>query len=706
MSDSQIKFVEDFATPTYDEWVAEVDKALKGAPFEKKMYTRTYEGISVRPVYTRQDWPPTGDPSGFPGASPFTRGGNAAGNRVDNWDVRQVHAYPDTQKCNDIILRDLTRGVTSLVLRFDAAARAGLDADASEAKALAGDDGVMVYSVDDLDLLLTGVHLDLAPISLDAGAQFLPAAGLLATLWERRGVSADKAWGAFNADPLGTLADSGALPAPLDTALTRMADLARHTAATYPKVTAVNVNTSVYHTAGASETQDLAASMATAVAYLRAMTDAGMDIDSACRQILFTYSVDCNQFLGICKLRAARKLWSRVTESCGASEAAGAMNLHAVTAWRMMSRRDPWVNALRTTVACFSAAVGGARSVTVLPYNAAIGLPDNIARRVARNTHTVLAEESNIAMVIDPAGGSWYVETRTDELAKAAWAEFQAIEKAGGMTKVLDDGSFAKRIAESYAEREKNLDKRKDPLTGVSEFPNILESIDPVEVPDMKAAAKAAAGRLSATREKAGDAVASKLGAIEPSASKATDAVFAAAAAGGTIGAMAGALGGAATKIDALPKHRVAERFEALREASDAHLEKTGKRPRIFLANLGPIAKHTGRATFAKNFFEVGGIETLTNNGFDDAEACARAFKDSGARIAIICSADPLYVEMVPSVAPALKAAGCERLYLAGAPGDNKDAYMQAGVDEFIFMGGDVYATTRSALALLGVIDR
>jgi methylmalonyl-CoA mutase len=169
---------------------------------------------------------------------------------------------------------------------------------------------------------------------------------------------------------------------------------------------------------------------------------------------------------------------------------------------------------------------------------------------------------------------------------------------------------------------------------------------------------------------------------------------------------MASALGGESTAISALPRHRVAEKFEALRDASDACLEKTGKRPQIFLANLGPIAKHTARATFAKNFFEVGGIETLTNNGFDNAEACAKAFKDSGARLAIICSADPVYEEMVPTVAPALKAAGCERVYLAGHPGDKKDAYMQAGVDEFIFMGGDVLETTRSALALLGVIDQ
>jgi len=701
MSDSQIKFVEDFATPSYDEWVDEVNKALKGAPFEKKMYTKTYEGVSVRPVYTRQDWPPTGDPSGFPGAEPHTRGSTAAGNRVENWDVRQVHAYPDPQKCNDIILKELSRGVTSLIVRFDAAARAGLDADAADAKELAGDDGVMVYSVDDLDLLLTGVYLDLAPVVLDAGAQFLPAAGLLAALWERRGIGAEKALGAFNADPIGTLADSGTLPAPVDTMLARMAGLAKHTAAAYPNVTAVNVNTSAYHNAGASETDDLAASMATAVAYLRAMTDAGMDIDSACKQILFTYSVDCNQFLGICKLRAARKLWSRVAEACGASEDARAMNLHAVTAQRMMSKRDPWVNTLRATVSCFSAAVGGAKSVTVLPYSNAIGLPDNIARRVARNTHVILAEESNVAMVIDPAGGSWYVETRTDEMAKAAWAEFQKIEKAGGIVAVLNDGSFAKQIAESYATREKNLDKRRDPLTGVSEFPNILETADTPEQPDLGALTKTSSARLETTRKNAGAGTSTLQNAP---AGDMAGAVFAAASEGMTIGAMADALGGEAATITALPRHRLAEKFEVLREASDACLEKSGKRPQIFLANLGPIAKHTARATFAKNFFEVGGIETLTNHGFEDAEACAKAFKESGARIAIICSADPIYVDMVPSVAPALKAAGCERLYVAGAPGDNKDAFMQAGVDEFIFMGGDVYATTRSALELLGVI--
>jgi len=707
MSDNPLKFVDDFPTPTYDQWVAEVDKALKGAPFDKKMFTKTYEGITVRPIYTRQDWPSTGDPSGFPGATPFTRGSTAASNRVDDWDVRQIHSYPDPAKCNELILKELERGVTSLILRFDGAAKSGLDADGSGAEALAGDDGIMIYSVDDLDLLLTGVHLDLAPICLDAGAQFLPAAGLLAGVWQKRGVSPDKALGSFNADPIGVLAKTGNLPVSVDAALEQMADLARHTAAAYENVTAVSVDTSPYHNAGASESHDLAASMATAVTYLRAMTAAGMDIDAACRQIVFTYSVDCDQFLAICKLRAARKIWARVAEACGASDSGRAMRLHARTADRMMSQRDAWVNMLRTTVACFGAAVGGAESVTVLPFTAALGLPNDLGRRVARNTQVVLAEESNIVKVIDPAAGSWYVETRTDELARAAWTEFQEVEKAGGIVQVLNDGSFAKKIAASYAEREKNLARRKDPLTGISEFPNIAEKRPPCEQPDLATAGKAAKDRLAATRGGAGSEAASFVDAIsKASADQLTSAVFAAAGSGATVGAMANALKGDATSIPVLPRHRLAEKFEALRDASDAYLAKTGKRPAIFLANLGPIAKHTARASFAKNFFEVGGIEGLTNTGFKGAESCAKAFNESGAKIAILCSADPLYEEMVATVAPALKAAGCQRLYLAGHPGDKKDAYMQAGVDDFIFMGADVLTTTRSALALLGAIDQ
>ncbi|MBK8176247.1 MAG: methylmalonyl-CoA mutase small subunit [Rhodospirillales bacterium] len=701
MTNQEIKFADGFSMPTHEQWVAEVEKALKGAPFDKRMYTKTYEGVTLKPIYTRQDWPSAGDPSGFPGAAPFTRGAKAAGTRVDNWDMRQTYAYPDPSKCNDIILNELSRGVTSVTVRFDAAASAGLDVDAAGAAGLAGDDGVMVYTLDDLDRLLTGVYLDLIAVSLEAGAQFLPAAAMLQALWTRRRVAPEAAKGAFNADPLATLAKTGSLPTGLDAALAQMADLARQTAATLPQVTAVGVDTSAYHSAGATESQDLAASMATAIVYLKAMMAAGLDVDTACRQILFTYSVPCDQFLAISKLRAARKIWARIAEACGASETARGMKLNAVTASRMMSKRDPWVNMLRTTVACFAAAVAGADSITVQPFGAALGLADELGRRIARNTQVILAEESNLAKVIDPAGGSWYVESRTDDLAQAAWAEFQAIEKAGGMASVIADGSFAGKIAAAFAEREVALSKRRDPLTGVSEFPNILEAPLDLAVADAATALKSACERLPKARAD-GEGAAKALAGAKPGAI--TTAAVLAASAGATIGQMAEAMKGETTSVDPLPHHRLAERFEALRDAADAFKQKTGSLPKIFLANLGSVAQHTGRATFAKNFFEVAGIEAIGNAGFGDVESCVAAFKDSGATIAILCSADPVYETMAVPTAEALKASGCAFLFLAGNPGDKRQTYAAAGVDDFIFMGGDLLKTTQSALAFLGVI--
>ena len=705
MTEQQMRFVEGFTMPTYEEWVAEVEKALKGAPFDKRMYTRTYEGVTLRPIYTSQDWPSTGDPSGFPGAMPFTRGGRAAGSRVDGWDIRQAYQDPDPAKANEIVLNELARGVTSLYLHWDEAAQAGLDGDDPRAAMLAGRSGIMLYTLDDLDRLLTGVQLELVPQAVKAGAQFLPAAAMLAALWQRRRLKPNDAKGAFNADPLGTLVETGRLATDLPTALQQAVRLAQHTAATYPRVTALAVDTSPYHDAGCTEAQDLAASMATAVVYLKAMTSAGMAIDVACRQIQFIYSVPCDQFLALCKLRAARKMWARVAEACGASDPARAMRLHAVTALRMMSQRDAWVNILRSTVACFAAAAGGADSITVRPFDAAIGLTDELGRRIGRNTHVILAEELNIAKVIDAGGGSWYIEARTDELAKVAWAEFQAIEKSGGLVQAITDGSFAKKIADGYAQREASLAKRRDPITGISEFPNIGE--EPIDHPqsDPSVLRAAAAERLKRLRGSSAGTAEEKLAALKASSPDGiVAATVAAVAAGATIGAIASAIGGEAAMLTPLPKHRLAERFEELRDASDAFQAKTGERPKIFLANLGSIAQHTARATFSKNFFEVAGIEAIGNAGFADAAACAEAFRTSGAKIAIICSTDANYEQMVPEVTQALKSAGCAFVFLAGNPGDKRELYTGAGVDDFIFMGGDLLQTTRSTLARLGVI--
>jgi len=653
-----MKLAGEFDTPSYDDWKAVVEKALKGAPFEKKLFSKTYENIDVRPVYTDADW--KGE-AGFPGTEPYTRGACSSGS-VQGWDIRQLHAHPDPVAGNKAVLEDLERGVTSLLVRFDKAARSGLGLDGEGV----GQDGAVIQSVEDLEALLKDVQLNLAPVALEGGAAFAATAKLLKDAWSRAGHKNDDVEGAFGADPLGVLATEGNLPQGLDSALTQLAGLAKETAENYPNVSSVRVNTEPYYSAGASDAQDLACALATGVAYLRAMTDAGLSVDDAAKQIVFSIPTGTDFFLGIAKLRAARKLWGRVAQACNAS--ADGMTLHAMTAGRVMSKRDPWVNMLRTTVTCFAGGLGGADAVTVLPFDAAVGLPDGLARRIARNTQVILQEESNVAKVIDPSGGSWYQEDLTDKMAAEAWAFFQAIEGQGGMAEALSSGWLAEQIETVHVARMNNIAKRKDAITGINEFPNIHEKDVERETVDLAAVKKAAAAR-------AGDETVASL--FE---------------------------GGNATTITALPVHRLPEEFEALRDASDAHKAKTGSRPKIFLANMGRVAQHTARASYAKNFFEAGGVETVTNDGFQDVDVMIASYKESGAEMAILCGGDAQYEETVATFAPALKEAGAKTLFLAGRPGDKEADYKAAGVDGFIGVGSNVLETLKSTLSDLGVM--
>ncbi|WP_256105553.1 methylmalonyl-CoA mutase family protein [Streptomyces sp. ODS05-4] len=511
-------------------------KSGKDVPPEEAanaLATRLEDGLATLPLYTARDAAPE---PGYPGFAPYVRGGRAEGITVAGWDVRQRHTVAD----GAAVLSDLENGVTSLWLTV-------------------GEGGI---PVDRLGAVLKGVYLDLAPVVLDAGADTEAAAEALFTLYEKRGVADEAVRGNLGADPLGHQARTGT-PLPLEPA----AALARRCAGRYgPAGTglrALTVDALPYHEAGGSAAQELGCSLATGVAYLRALTAAGLEVAAACRQLEFRYAATADQFLTAAKLRAARRLWARVAEVCGAP-GAGAQVQHAVTSPVMMTRRDPWVNMLRTTIATLAAGVGGADSVTVLPFDHALGLPDAFARRIARNTATILVEESHLARVIDPAGGSYYVERLTDELAEAGWAFFQEIERAGGQEAGLRSGMVGERLAATWAERSAKLARRREPVTGVSEFPHLAEK------PVVRRPAPPA-----------------------PS-------------------------GG-------LPRVRRDEAFEALRARSDAHLAATGARPRVYLAALGPAAAHTARLTFAANLFQAGGIEPVTEGSFADSgagEAC------------------------------------------------------------------------------------
>jgi methylmalonyl-CoA mutase len=607
-----------------DAWLGAVDKVLKGKPFET-LVSRTDDGITVAPLYTRDASPGAADDAGFPGAEPYTRGAHAAPRPHGLWDVRSVVDHPDPTEANRRALQDLERGVTSLTVVLDGART-------------------------DLSARLEGVYLDLAPVVLRAGAGFVDAAAQLEALWSERGVGPTAAAGGFGADPLGTMAAHGVGAVGIDEQLAALGDLAARTAVRYPGVRAVSVDTLAAVEAGASEAQELAVMLSTGAAYLRAMAAAGLDADAACGQIEVTLGADADVFATLAKVRAARRLWAAMASACGASEPARAMRLHVRTARRMLTERDPWVNLLRVTAAVFAAGVAGADSVTAEPYDALLGDPGELGRRMARNTQLLLLEESNLGRVLDPAGGSGYVESLTDELAGVAWARFQELEEAGGFPAVLVDGSLAARITTVRDDRLREVATRRRPITGVSEFPNLAE--------DAPAAGNARGARPAG--------------------------------------------------VPLLTPVRWARDFEALRDAADAHAGATGSRPQVFLVNLGPVAVHTARATFAKNLFEAGGIEAVssergTGTGFATAADAAADAAAAGARIACLCSSDDLYAERAVEAAAALKAAGVERLYLAGKPGDRREAEEAAGVDEFVHLGVDVLDVLRRAHGVLGV---
>ncbi|WP_326946185.1 methylmalonyl-CoA mutase subunit beta [Amycolatopsis sp. NBC_01307] len=597
---SEFDLAAEFPQATREQWQELVAGVLRksgrlpedftGAP-ESKLVTRTYDGIEIQPLYTADDVP--GD-AGFPGLSPFVRGASPEGQVSTGWDVRARFTGTDPKAVNKAILADLEGGVTSIWLTVPPAAMA----DA-----------------------LNDVYVDLAPVVLDAGAEYEAAAAALFEIFDEREIPASEATAVLGADPIGLAARTGA-----DVALEPAAALAARVAGKYPKVRTIVADGLPFHEAGGSDVQELGALVAAGVTYLRSLTDAGLDVESAAGQLEFRIAATADQFSTIAKLRAARRLWARVAEVCGFSSP---MRQHAVTSPAMLTQRDPWVNMLRTTVACFGAGVGGAAAVTVLPFDAAIGRPDAFSARIARNTHAVLLEESKLAGVVDPAGGSWYVEKLTDDLARVAWAEFTAIEAAGGLVAELASGALAGRLAETWDKRAKRLATRRDPLTGVSEFPNLAEKPvkrEPLESP-----------------------------------------------------------------VDGgLPRHRYAEGFEALRDASDAYLAEHGERPKVFLATLGPVAAHTTRAGFAANLFQAGGLEVVNPGATDDLPG---AFRASGAKIACICGTDDAYAAQAAEVAASL---GAEHVLLAG-----KGSY--DGVDGNVFAGCDALEVLTGLHAKLGV---
>jgi methylmalonyl-CoA mutase len=602
-----------FPAYTRADWRKAVEAALKGASLEA-LASKTADGLGVEPVYPPAEGPRAIRPSG-------------------PWRVIARVDHPDAGEANAQALDDLANGAD------------GLQIVSSGALGAYGF-GLRQFDSATLHMALNGVRFDAATsFELDLRSDGPDQALRFGALVERSGARPEDCQAAFGLDPFAASA-RGPFPADWSAQAKPCVETAlalRRRGFPGPLLVA---DARAVHAAGGSPAQELAFALAAAVSLFRLLEGSGAPPGEARALVTFRMAADADELATLSKFRALRIAWSHVEETCGLEPRPA--HVQAESAWRMMTARDPYVNVMRGAAAAFSAGLGGADSVSVLPHTLAAGLPDSLARRLARNVQLILLRESNLGFVADPAAGSGAFEALTQALCEKAWGIFQEIERQGGLPSALAGGLFQRQVAVNAATLKRDVARLKSPITGVSAHADLAER--PVEV--------------------AGDAPEREM--------------------------LAPAEG-------ALAPLRLAEPFEHLRDLSDAFLERNGVRPKVYLAALGPESRHRRRVQFTREWLEAGGFEAVYDGETAAAEEAIERLGASGAPLVCLCGTDEAHAGQAEAFAKAFKALGVKGVALAGRPSEYERAWRAAGVDDFIFAGQNVVATLRALYRRIGV---
>ncbi|GBG58149.1 methylmalonyl-CoA mutase [Sporomusaceae bacterium FL31] len=691
---------EEFPPTTYEEWKAATIVALKGGVFEKRMFTKTYEGIQLEPIYTSEDTKNLTHPHSLPGEDYFLRGVHAGGYVSTPWKIAQKCAEALPAKFNETAKQELAKGSTSLNIALDTATLEGVDATDADAEKI-GDQGVSLSTLQDAAQAFADINLTQNDLHLYTGFSNVAMLALLTALAKSNGQAYKNMSGCIGADPIGALAGTGNLPASLGEMIDELTHATAWAAEKMPNMRTILVRGEVYHDGGANSIQEIGYAMSAAIAYIRELQQRGLDINIIAKHIRFSFSLGSNFFMEIAKIRAARMIWAQIVEAFGGDSDARKINIHARTSFFTKTTYDPYVNMLRTTTESFSGVVGGVDSMEVGCFDEPIRHGDEFARRIARNTQLLLQNECNLMQPVDPAGGSWYIETLTQQVAEKAWVLIQQLDEQGGIIKALEDGVIQKDIGAVLQQRFKNLANRSDRAVGTNMYPNMTEQ--PLEVPQhFPEVSKAVRSEAISDYRSDIDAqfcqnqVEQIVLAVDGQAGELINAAIKAFQAGATVGEIRRQLtdaGAAAATVEPIRVRRWTEQFEAMRDRTVAHKANTGETVQVFLANLGPIPQHKARADFSTGFMEVAAFEVLKNDGFPTVEEAAKAALESGADVAIICSTDDTYPEMVPPLARMIKEQNPKmKIILAGAPAKEFEAsYREAGVDDFIHVKANCY---------------
>ena len=669
-----LALAEGFDTVTKTEWIELVEKGLKGRTIEDISSALTYEGFPINPIYTKGDIEELGGGNSYKNIMSKVRNELNKNPENNGWEVRQTYFQSDPSAVNEDIKTDIAGGVNSLLLKVTH------DTNSSDNSA------AIISSITDLEKLLDGIDCETNKVTFIPDMSAIVVASMFAALMQKREIDLNKVSGSFGGDPIGMLASLGFLQGNVDEHLKKISELAAWNIQNMPGISAFNVDTTAYHGAGVTETEDLAIAMSTAVNYLRVMVSNGLSVNEAFKQISFTISVGMDVFQGIAKLRAARLLWSRISEVCGVEDNIGSMVLNAMTASRTLSKRDVAVNMLRSTSACFAAGLGGANSVTLFPHTNLLGVESKTARRITRNTQNILLNESSLGRVVDPGGGSHYVEYLTKELAERSWQTFQGLETKGGILQELLSGRIQEIAEKSWKSRKINLDNRNEPLTGVSSFPNLDEVVDaPSNVEKPKIDCKLNPFVANDVSLLGHDFV-----SLIKTASE-----------GGTPQKLSEVFSKTKTVCDPLKKHRLGEAYERLRDQSDRWLELKGSRPLALIICLGTQSDYTPRVNFSKNYLAAGGIESRELN--TDPLKLKEAIDELNGYLTVICSSDKVYSESLEATVKALKSCGAGMIVLASNPGAKEKILRDLGVDLFIHTKDNMLETLSKIAQRIGM---
>ncbi len=704
--EEELSFNEDFPAQDYEEWKAKIIADLKGADFEKKLLTKTYEGITLKPIYSRNDLTKIRVGEDFPGFADYVRNKNAAGYAAEEWNVAQRYIASQKGESKLLLYKSLSNGQNCVTLPLDYFSKTGAfpEGDSSTLDEL---NGLAIFSLNDLEKTLLGLDVKKYPLSVESGFSPLPFYFLLKSYLAKNEIPASEVKGTLGADPLTFLLANGRLKASLESVFDEIELTIKDLTEAKSPMRVISIAGNVFTDAGASAVEELAFVLSAANEHIFRLLNRGLTIEEISRRIQLNFGTGSFFFMEIAKLRAARFLWSKLIEEYGGNKEARKVFIHTTTADYNLAYYDAHTNILRGTTEAFSAIAGGANSVEVRPFDYRLKSSGEFSSRVARNTQIILKEETHLDKIIDPSGGSFYVESLTEEVATTAWKLFKQIEKEGGFFEAIKNGTIQKIISGTKEKRLNDFKKRKTTLVGTNKYVNLKEEkIDREEFPveEILSVKTEIIQTHKSERNK------EKLEAMLIEFSKAVSASRAHIV---NYGAGAAFVGASVfelvellrkekreiTEAEKLERFFIGAPFEELREIAANVEKKRGSAPTAFLLNYGSVKEYKARADFSRGFFETGGFAIKYSEGTTDVENLIEQANKSEAHVFVFCSTDDKYPELVEKAAKIKEIAPNAKIILAGNPRDKKEEFAEKGIDGFIYLGCDAYATLKNLLS-------